>query len=261
MKWKNIILTAALSLLPANRTSKKQYVSDEIAKIFQLQEIATNDPYITVKISDLEWTPLYGKKSMINGTTWGDLLWYDQAVSIMKQIGKDIKATDKVKPDDIIKMPLIYPELRKYLPNTWYELKQGAFKKYKEINDKDLVIVTKCKNGKHALAYYKYGKLVLATYVSIGTTNHPTPTWKYKLRHDQRDRRSKKYNNAAMPFAIWWMWDGYFIHQGQSDGTPKSHGCVRVGGVQVKYLYETIPENSTIIVDWIYKEPTKKKTP
>lgn len=94
----------------------------------------------------------------------------------MKQMGKDIKATDKVKSDDIIKMPLIYPELRKYLPNTWYELKQGAFKKYKEINDKDLVIVTKCKNGKHALAYYKYGKLAFATYVSIGTTNHPTPT-------------------------------------------------------------------------------------
>ena len=54
MKWKNIILTAALFLLPANRTSKKQYISDEIAKIFQLPEIATNDPYITVKISDLE---------------------------------------------------------------------------------------------------------------------------------------------------------------------------------------------------------------
>ena len=94
----------------------------------------------------------------------------------MKQMGKDIKATDKVKPDDIIRMPLIYPELRKYLPNTWDELKQGAFKKYQEINDKDLVIVTKCKNGKHALAYYKNWKLALATYVSIGTTNHPTIT-------------------------------------------------------------------------------------
>lgn len=42
---------------------------------------------------------------------------------------------------------------------------------------------------------------------------------------------------APMPYAIQ-IKDGYFMHQGTSDGTPRSHGCIRVPGLYQKWLYE-----------------------
>jgi len=213
------------------------------------------DPYLTVNISDLEWSPLFWSKRMII-PSYGNLLWFSQAESIVSDTTKwkNFNVKDVVNKDDTIKVPLIYPELRNYLPNTWMELKKGVFSDYQDIEAQDLLIVTQCQNGKNALAYYKNWKLTLATYVSIGTLRNKTITWEYTLSHDRIRRKSRKYNSSAMPYSIC-ITNGFYLHQGRSDGTPLSHGCVRVPGLYIKYLYENLPSDSKIILYGLY-EPT-----
>lgn len=89
-----------------------------------------------------------------------------------------------------------------------------------------MVIISRCENNKTALGYYKNGELKLATHISIGI-NKRTIQGIFPLTCANKYKRSSRYNNTAMPYAIH-IQGHYFIHQGKSDGTDKSHGCVRV---------------------------------
>lgn len=83
----------------------------------------------------------------------------------------DFSPTKKIESKDKISFPLIYPELENYFPKEWGTLclsLNESFSKYQDIKTDHIFVVSKCENGKNALAYYERGKLKLATYVSIG---------------------------------------------------------------------------------------------
>lgn len=154
----------------------------------------------------------------------------------------NFSAKTRLKNEDKIRFPLIYPELKHYFPDSLKNLWQNneAFLPYKRENIDHLLIVSKCENGKNALAYYEQGRLKMATYVSIGNPRTKTIRGSFPVKHDAIFRRSRKYQNAAMPYSLH-IKGHYFLHQGWSDGSPRSHGCIRVPGLYQKWLFEHLP--------------------
>jgi lipoprotein-anchoring transpeptidase ErfK/SrfK len=66
--------------------------------------------------------------------------------------------------------------------------------------------------------------------VSTGKTGFETPTGAYKPTWLSIDHRSKTYDDAPMPFAVFFK-GGYAIHATDAVGRlgkPASHGCVRL---------------------------------
>jgi Uncharacterized protein conserved in bacteria len=66
--------------------------------------------------------------------------------------------------------------------------------------------------------------------VSTGGNGYHTPTGSYTAKWLSKNHRSRKYDNAPMPFAIFFK-DGYAVHATfdvKRLGRPASHGCVRL---------------------------------
>lgn len=66
--------------------------------------------------------------------------------------------------------------------------------------------------------------------VSTARRGYVTPLGSYSAKWLSKNHRSRKYNNAPMPYAVFFK-GGYAVH-GTDDlkrlGTPASHGCVRL---------------------------------
>jgi lipoprotein-anchoring transpeptidase ErfK/SrfK len=87
------------------------------------------------------------------------------------------------------------------------------------------------------LAYlYRGNTLMAVAAVSSGKDEKPTPTGIFSVLDKKPFYRSKKYDNAPMP----WMQriDNYGIalHAGHNPGEPASHGCVRLPSAFAKKL-------------------------
>nr|WP_298103744.1 L,D-transpeptidase [uncultured Shinella sp.] len=66
--------------------------------------------------------------------------------------------------------------------------------------------------------------------VSTGRQGYGTPTGSWSAKWASRNHRSRKYNNAPMPFAVFFK-GGYAVHatyETKRLGRPASHGCVRL---------------------------------
>ena len=80
--------------------------------------------------------------------------------------------------------------------------------------------------------------------VSTGRGTYGTPTGRYKAEWLSPRHRTRKYNNAPMPFAIF-FYEGYAIH-GTTDikhlGSIASHGCVRLHPDNAKELFALVQQ-------------------
>ena len=66
--------------------------------------------------------------------------------------------------------------------------------------------------------------------VSTARSGYVTPTGSWRAKWLSRNHRSRKYNNAPMPFAVFFN-GGYAVHATfdlKRLGRPASHGCVRL---------------------------------
>lgn len=66
--------------------------------------------------------------------------------------------------------------------------------------------------------------------VSTGRKGYSTPTGSYSAKWLSRHHRSRKYNNAPMPYAVFYH-RGYAVHATYDTkrlGRVASHGCVRL---------------------------------
>ncbi|MEZ5839346.1 MAG: L,D-transpeptidase [Hyphomicrobiales bacterium] len=78
--------------------------------------------------------------------------------------------------------------------------------------------------------------------VSTARRGYRTPVGTYKPIRLERYWRSRKYDNAPMPFSVFFH-GGYAIHGTTAIrqlGRPASHGCVRLHPDNAKVLFETI---------------------
>jgi lipoprotein-anchoring transpeptidase ErfK/SrfK len=88
------------------------------------------------------------------------------------------------------------------------------------------------------LAYlYRGDTLVAVATISTGRFDKPSPTGIFQVLDKRPFYRSKKYDNAPMP----WMQRiddyGIALHGGYNPGYPASHGCIRLPVAFAKKLY------------------------
>lgn len=90
----------------------------------------------------------------------------------------------------------------------------------------------------------KNGKTLYHWKVSTGRKGYVTPSGTFRPVRMHKMWRSRKYDNAPMPYAIFYN-EGYAIH-GTSYvsrlGSPASHGCVRLNTANAQILYKMLQE-------------------
>ena len=84
---------------------------------------------------------------------------------------------------------------------------------------------------------YRGNALMAVSTISSGEPGHDTPTGIFAVRNKTPMHRSRKYDNAPMPFAQFIDQYGVALHAGHNPGYPASHGCVRLPSVFAKKLY------------------------
>jgi hypothetical protein len=88
------------------------------------------------------------------------------------------------------------------------------------------------------LAYlYRGDSLVAVSTISTGKDEKPTPTGIFSVLDKKPFYRSKKYDNAPMPFMQRIDQYGIALHGGFNPGYPASHGCIRLPVAFAKKLY------------------------
>jgi hypothetical protein len=100
------------------------------------------------------------------------------------------------------------------------------------------------------MAYvYRGDELVGASTMSAAKTGHVTPYGNWTILEKRPFYRSKKYDNAPMP----WMEriDNYGIafHGGVNPGYPASHGCMRLPLKFAEKLYEVTKIGTKVVIE------------
>ena len=88
------------------------------------------------------------------------------------------------------------------------------------------------------LAYlYRGDTLVAVATISTGIEGRNTPTGIFSVLDKKPFYRSKKYDNAPMPWMQRIDQYGIALHGGYNPGYPASHGCIRLPVAFAKKLY------------------------
>ena len=81
--------------------------------------------------------------------------------------------------------------------------------------------------------------------VSTGMADYDTPTGEFKPFRMERDHFSREWDDAPMPYSIFFTQEGHAIH-GSYDvkhlGRPASHGCVRLSHPHAATLFSLVQQ-------------------
>jgi lipoprotein-anchoring transpeptidase ErfK/SrfK len=91
-------------------------------------------------------------------------------------------------------------------------------------------IVARINISKQTMTVTENGFVKYQWKISTARKGYVTPTGTYRAYWASRHHRSRKYDNAPMPFAIFFN-GGYAVHatyEVKRLGRPASHGCVRL---------------------------------
>ena len=90
--------------------------------------------------------------------------------------------------------------------------------------------------------------------VSTGRAGYDTPAGKFRAFRMERDHFSREFDDAPMPFSIFFTEKGHAIH-GSYDkriGQPASHGCVRLSPANAEALFALVEQegvlNTTVVL-------------
>lgn len=99
------------------------------------------------------------------------------------------------------------------------------------------------------LAYlYRGATLVAVSTISSGKDSKPTPTGIFSVLDKRPMYRSKKYDNAPMPWMQRIDQYGIALHAGYNPGVPASHGCVRLPSAFAKKLYSVTDVGTPVYI-------------
>jgi len=92
--------------------------------------------------------------------------------------------------------------------------------------------------------------------VSTGRKGYSTPTGSYSAQWLTRHHRSRKYNNAPMPYAVFYH-RGYAVHATYETGRlgrVASHGCVRLAPENAAKFFALVQQagnsNTRIVINY-----------
>ena len=94
---------------------------------------------------------------------------------------------------------------------------------------------------------YRGDDLVAVSTISSGRDEKPTPTGIFSVLDKRPMYRSKKYENAPMPWMQRIDQYGVALHAGFNPGRPASHGCVRLPPAFARKLF-TVTEVGTPVM-------------
>jgi lipoprotein-anchoring transpeptidase ErfK/SrfK len=99
------------------------------------------------------------------------------------------------------------------------------------------------------MAYlYRGDTLIAATTISSGRDSKPTPTGVFSILNKTPMYRSKKYDNAPMPYAQFFDPAGIALHAGAVAREPMSHGCVHLPTAFAKKLYSVTDVGTPVYI-------------
>lgn len=100
----------------------------------------------------------------------------------------------------------------------------------------------------------KHGRVIHTWPVSTARRGYVTPRGSWRPTRLHRMWRSRKYDNAPMPYSVFYH-GGYAIHGTyyvKRLGVPASHGCVRLNTANAATFYTLVkqfgPRNTRIVV-------------
>jgi lipoprotein-anchoring transpeptidase ErfK/SrfK len=100
------------------------------------------------------------------------------------------------------------------------------------------------------MAYvYRGDALVGAASVSTAKTGHITPLGEWSILEKRPFYRSKKYENAPMPWMERIDEYGIAMHGGANPGYPASHGCIRLPMKFAEKLYTLTKIGSKVVIE------------
>lgn len=78
--------------------------------------------------------------------------------------------------------------------------------------------------------------------ISSGRPGYETPSGRYSIMRMEADHFSDEYDQAAMPYAIFFSPRGLAIHGSYERGlgSPRSHGCVRLAVGNAEKLFQWV---------------------
>jgi lipoprotein-anchoring transpeptidase ErfK/SrfK len=95
---------------------------------------------------------------------------------------------------------------------------------------------------------YRNGILIGRSTVSTGSKGHSTPGGVFSILEKKQTHRSKKYDNAPMPYMQRLTWTGIAMHSGALPGYPASHGCVRLPYDFSQLLFKATEKGGAVVV-------------
>jgi lipoprotein-anchoring transpeptidase ErfK/SrfK len=95
---------------------------------------------------------------------------------------------------------------------------------------------------------YRGNELMAVSTISSGASETPTPTGIFNVLEKKRMHRSRKYDNAPMPFMQRIDRFGVALHAGHLPGHPASHGCVRLPAQFAAKLFSTTPVGTPVLI-------------
>jgi lipoprotein-anchoring transpeptidase ErfK/SrfK len=99
------------------------------------------------------------------------------------------------------------------------------------------------------MAYlYRGNSLMAATTISSGRDSKPTPSGIFSILRKTEMYRSKKYDNAPMPYAQFFDPAGIALHAGYVGNEPNSHGCVHLPASFAKKLYSVTDVGTPVYI-------------
>jgi hypothetical protein len=110
----------------------------------------------------------------------------------------------------------------------------------------------------------KDGRALYHFAVSTGRPGFDTPSGKFKAFRMEKDHFSKEWDDAPMPFSIFFTQKGHAIHgylDTKNIGRPASHGCVRLTKANAEKLYELVQEDGVLNTTVILTGTTPSRAP
>lgn len=99
------------------------------------------------------------------------------------------------------------------------------------------------------LAYlYRDDALIAAASISTGEEGRESPAGIFAILDKQPMYRSRKYDNAPMPWMQKITSYGIALHAGHNPGRPASHGCIRLPSAFAKKLYAVTDIGTLVMI-------------
>ena len=114
-------------------------------------------------------------------------------------------------------------------------------------------VVAKVDLGGQEMNVYVDGKLRHSWSIASGRRGYDTPTGSYRPQRLEREWYSRQYDDAPMPYSVFFS-GGYAIHGGYGRmGRPASHGCIRLQTANAATLFKLISSHGAgstrIVID------------